>query len=87
MRESNEVRGKRSHKDTVFRMLFREKRELLSLYNAINGSAYTDPEALEIVTLEKSEAYGADDIQAGSFSICCWKITTFPCKKVNCLVK
>lgn len=30
----------RNQKDTVFRMLFREKKELLELYNALNGSAY-----------------------------------------------
>ena len=48
------VKGNRNHKDTVFRMLFREKKELLSLYNAMNGSAYTDPDELRIVTLENA---------------------------------
>jgi len=33
-------------------MAFREKNHLLALYNAVNGSAYEDPEALEIRTLE-----------------------------------
>ena len=42
----------RNYKDTVFRKLFSDKENLLSLYNAINGTAYEDPEALEIVTLE-----------------------------------
>lgn len=28
----------RKYKDTVFRMLFREKKALLSLYNAVNGT-------------------------------------------------
>lgn len=46
--------GNRCYKDTVFRMLFRDKRELLSLYNAMNGSHYTDPEQLTIVTLENA---------------------------------
>lgn len=32
----------RNYKDTVFRMLFREKSALLSLYNAVNGTdSYT----------------------------------------------
>lgn len=44
----------RRYKDTVFRMLFKEKRRLLELYNAVNKSCYTDPEELEIVTLENA---------------------------------
>lgn len=42
----------RRYKDVLFRRLFREKKDLLELYNALNGSTYTDPEALEVVTLE-----------------------------------
>ncbi len=42
----------RKYKDRLFRMAFREKEHLLALYNAINGSTYEDPEALEIRTLE-----------------------------------
>lgn len=48
------VKGNRAHKDTVFRILFREKKELLSLYNAMNGSSYSNPEELQIVTLENA---------------------------------
>ena len=44
----------RKFKDTVFRMLFSDKEALLSLYNAINNSHYTDSSALEIVTLENA---------------------------------
>ena len=44
----------RNYKDTVFRKLFSDKENLLSLYNAINGTAYEDPEELEIVTLENA---------------------------------
>ena len=33
-------------------MLFSDKKELLALYNAANGTHYTDPEELEITTLE-----------------------------------
>lgn len=35
-------------------MIFKEPRELLSLYNALNGTDYTDPSSLEIVTLENA---------------------------------
>ncbi|MGN8886967.1 hypothetical protein [Blautia sp. HCP28S3_G10] len=48
------LRAKRNYKDTVFRMLFSDKRNLLSLYNAMNRTAYDDPEKLEIVTLENA---------------------------------
>ena len=43
----------RRYKDSVFRKLFDDKRELLSLYNALNDSDYTDPELLQITTLDK----------------------------------
>ena len=33
-------RMQRGYKDTVFRMLFREKKELLSLYNAVNDISF-----------------------------------------------
>ena len=44
----------KKYKDTVFRMLFSDRKNLLSLYNAINGTGYADPEKLEIVTLENA---------------------------------
>ena len=44
----------RSYKDTLFRMLFKEKENLLSLYNALNQTAYTDVDKLEITTLENA---------------------------------
>ena len=52
--KKEEVRSQRTYKDTMFRMLFREKKELLSLYNAVNGTKYTDVEGLEITTLENA---------------------------------
>lgn len=42
------------YKDTVFRMLFSDKKNLLSLYNALNGKDYRDPDMLEIVTLDNA---------------------------------
>ena len=44
----------RKYKDTVFRMLFSDKENLLSLYNAISSSEYENSEDLEIVTLENA---------------------------------
>lgn len=49
-----EVNVQRNQKDTIFRMLFREKENLLSLYNAVNKTAYADEEELEITTLENA---------------------------------
>ncbi|MDO4273802.1 MAG: hypothetical protein Q4D16_09035 [Eubacteriales bacterium] len=42
----------RTHKDTLFRFIFRDKRKLLELYNAINGSSYEDTDSLVVTTLE-----------------------------------
>lgn len=45
---------KRNYKDTLFRMLYQDKGRLLELYNAVNGTSYTNSEELEIVTLENA---------------------------------
>ena len=42
----------RKYKDTLFRALFSEGKHLLSLYNAVNETNYTNEEDLEINTLE-----------------------------------
>ena len=52
--EEETLIANREYKDTVFRMLFSEKTELLSLYNALNGTSYKDPEELEITTLKNA---------------------------------
>ena len=39
-------------------MLFSDRKNLLSLYNAVNGTAYDDPSMLEIVTLENAVYIG-----------------------------
>ena len=44
----------RNYKDTIFRMLFSDRESLLSLYNAVNKRNYTNPNDLEIVTLENA---------------------------------
>ena len=42
----------RNYKDGLFRLVFSDKEGALELYNALNGSAYTDPDLLEITTIE-----------------------------------
>ena len=54
MRNTSNVAVNRNYKDTVFRMLFSDKKNLLSLYNAVNERSYTNPEELEIVTLDNA---------------------------------
>ena len=49
-----ETHVKRNYKDSLFRMLFKEKENLLSLYNALNRTTYTDVDKLEITTLENA---------------------------------
>lgn len=50
----NEPKAQRRYKDTIFRMLFSDKENLLSLYNALNKTNYTDVSGLEITTLENA---------------------------------
>ncbi len=45
---------KGNYKDSMFRMLYLDKKELLSLYNAVNGTDYTDEDSLEINTLQNA---------------------------------
>ncbi|MCI8583000.1 MAG: hypothetical protein HFH13_07700 [Dorea sp.] len=40
------------HKDSLFKIAFREKEKLLELYNAINNSDYDNPTELTVYTLE-----------------------------------
>lgn len=42
----------RAYKDQLFRFIFRKKRDLLELYNAVNGTDYRNPETLIVNTLE-----------------------------------
>ena len=42
----------REYKDRLFRFIFSYKENVLSLYNATNGTDYDDPDALTFVTLD-----------------------------------
>lgn len=44
----------RTYKSRIFEMIFSERKELLSLYNAVNQTDYKDPEQLEINTLKNA---------------------------------
>ena len=48
----------RKYKDTIFRWLFSDKENLLSLYNAVTGKNYKEADALTIVTLESAVYLG-----------------------------
>ena len=56
--DDKKPKAKREYKDTVFRMLFSDKKNLLSLYNAVTGRAYENAEDLEIVTLDNAVYMG-----------------------------
>ena len=54
MTEVKKTAVKRTYKASVFEMVFRNKKESLGLYNAVNNTNYTDPEQLVINTLENA---------------------------------
>lgn len=50
-----EIMVNRKHKDRLFRKILEDEKnrtELLELYNVLNGTAYTNPDDLEITTIE-----------------------------------
>ena len=47
-----EIKGNRNVKFTLFPKVFEDKKELLELFNAVNGTKYTDTDELEINTIE-----------------------------------
>lgn len=59
----------RLYKDRLFHMLFSDKAALLSLYNALNGTHYDNPEDLIITTLENAIYMGMhNDVSCILFS-------------------
>ena len=55
MREvTRETKVQRNYKDTVSRMLFREPENALSLYNALNGTRYTDASQITFNMLDNA---------------------------------
>ena len=50
--EYQDATGNREVKSTLFAKIFADKKELLSLYNALNGTNYTDEEDIEVTTID-----------------------------------
>ena len=44
----------REYKDRVFRMLLKEPKVALEVYNAMNGTSYDNPDELIITTMERT---------------------------------
>ncbi|MDD3278866.1 MAG: hypothetical protein PHG16_08265 [Lachnospiraceae bacterium] len=51
----------REFKARLFHMIFEDRKELLSLYNAMNNTHYTDPGLLQINTLENAIYMGMEN--------------------------
>lgn len=54
MNTENQATVNREYKSSVFALLFKDRKKLLSLYNALNHSNYTNEWELEVVTLENA---------------------------------
>ena len=50
--EYQNINVNRKYKDSLFRIVFSDKKDLLDLYNAINGTDYQNVDDLEVNTLE-----------------------------------
>ncbi len=51
-RKWRRLRANRKFKDKLFRKIFENKKDLLTLYNAVNHTSYTNVDDLEITTLD-----------------------------------
>ena len=82
--------GNREYKSDVFSMLMEDKANALQLYNAMNHSDYTDPELVEIHTLDKGVSLSirndAAFILDASLSIYEHQSSICPNMPVRCLV-
>ena len=47
------MKGNREYKSDVFSLLLKDRQNALDLYNAVNHSDYTDPDMVEICTLDR----------------------------------
>ena len=53
--DDSELKVSHTYKDSLFRFIFSQNKEYaLSLYNAVNGSSYTNVDDLEFITLESA---------------------------------
>lgn len=58
---NRQLRANVKYKDTIFRMLYKEKKNLLSLYNAVNDKNYTNPDDLTIFRLSSAYEHPSSD--------------------------
>ena len=54
IRQWNRIFVRQKYKDRLFRKVFQDKNDLLSLYNAVSHTDYKDPAALEITTIDSA---------------------------------
>ena len=54
IRRRHRRRANRAYKDRLFIKIFERREDLLSLYNAVNGSDYQNPDELEITALDNA---------------------------------
>ena len=66
----------RVYKDRIFRMIFKEKKEFLELYNALNGTDYVNPDELVVTTLENA-------IYMNMKNDVSFLLTSLPCMSTN----
>ena len=52
--EYQNIHGNRKYKNSLFCKTFHKKKDLLNLYNALNGTNYNNPDDLEINTLDNA---------------------------------
>ncbi|MCI6242178.1 MAG: hypothetical protein MR646_02550 [Agathobacter sp.] len=82
--------GNREYKSDVFSMLMEDKANALQLYNAMNHSDYSDPELVEIHTLDKGVSLSVRNDAAfildASLSIYEHQSSICPNMPVRCLV-
>ena len=55
---ADDKKHNRQYKDRLFKLIFREKQDLLQLYNAVNGTNYDNPENIEVNTIEDAVYMG-----------------------------
>lgn len=58
MKQSTQSNINREYKDRLFKLIFRSKKDLLELYNALNDTAYENPEDIIVNMLEDAVYMG-----------------------------
>lgn len=56
--ENKRGKANRTYKDRLFKLIFKEKKDLMQLYNAINNTYYDNPDEIEVNTIEDAVYMG-----------------------------